>query len=64
MKLYLLAFPTTPKNVENLNRLNSEILKIRHFIKQLKIQRRLFSNISWIASENYNNTINNYLYRY
>lgn len=64
MKLYLLAFPATPKNVENLNRLNSEIFKIKHFMKQLKIQRKLFNNISWIASENYNNTINNYLYRY
>lgn len=64
IKLYIEGFPFTPKNEERLKEVTLDIVKIKNFMKQLKVQRKLFSNMSFILLEKYNSTVENYLYRY
>ena len=64
MKLYVEAFPKTPKSNVQLKELSSEIIKLKVFLKQLKIQKRMFLDMSRNCMNMYKQSCENYLYRY
>ena len=64
MKFYIDAFPKTPKNQAKSKEISSEIIRLKLFLKQIKIQKKMFSNMSNHCLEMYNSACEHYLYRY
>lgn len=64
MKAYIDAFPKTPKNQAKSKELSTQIIRLKLFLKQIKIQKKMFSNISQNCLDMYNNAYEHYLYRY
>lgn len=64
MKSYVDAFPKTPKNQVKSTEISSQIIKIKMFLKQVKIQKKMFSNMSFCCLNMYNKAYENYSYRY
>lgn len=64
MKSYVDSFPKTPKNQLKSQELSSEIIRLKLFLKQVVIQKRMFSNMSFHCLDMYNKACEHYLYRY